>query len=733
MIYEWLYNNIDWEPGWGLNNGAFGTLLAGRGNAFDQSCLLITMLRAAGYTANYVLGKIQLNAAAAGAWFGTDPSFSNESYAFYNEIPVAYVLNSGTGQYDIQMSHVWVQCVIGATTYVFDPSYKTYARKSALANLGTILGYNASTFLSSAESGATIDPSGNFVQNMNDTNIRSNLATMAGNLATYIKTNMPTAGIDDILGGASIVPVTLPVLNTSLPYEVVGDTPTIWTGNVPLAYQTTFRFFWTEATIDQTFTSDQLAGARLTVFWSATTPTLYLNGTAVQVGTAVIYSTTYPNFQITHNAYTTFGENEGGYRYLNTGENALVGTVWCAQGRGPADYHAQQVSINSAAGGADASESVLGESLATLWATWLGENFAINDLIGRFNHSKYSIYHGMSMVAYTGDRPRIDIATMNGTGVGLDSAAPSNTNRGSSGASILTNCVERAMFQQICGIVPSVNASKIMQAANTAGHKIYKATTSDWSSTVSPALTANGYTSAQLTDIYNNYVNNGYQVELPDHPNEAIGDLTAYGFYAWNISNNGGPVGNIYTMKGGVGGGPSTPTQIKTGVENNQPNPVQIKPPSTVSNEPIDLFTGNYTYARQDISVGSQPFPYGLDFTRNYNSANQYVDGPLGRGWTHNYAITATVNSDAYAALGQQYALPAVASIVAIFVMQDLCTTTVLSDLPLDKHVVTYLASCWWVDQACQNTVVIKLPEGSQVFTKLPDGSYAPPLNNATN
>jgi hypothetical protein len=288
-IYEWVYNNIDWEPGWGLNNGPFGTLLAGRGNAFDQCSLLVELLTAAGYTANFVLGTIQLN----------------DNYCFQNEIPVAYVFNSGENAYDIQMSHVWVQCTIGGTVYLFDPSYKTYTRKAPVANLGTILGYNSSTFYSSAESGATIDPSGNFVQNMNDTNIRSNLATMATSLATWIETNNPTAQISDILGGPAIVPVTLPVLNTTLPYIVTSATQTVWSA-IPLAYKTTFELSWSDGGITQTFTADQIAGNRLTIFWSGSTPTLYLNGTSVQAGSAVDYTVTYPTFTITHNAYSNF-------------------------------------------------------------------------------------------------------------------------------------------------------------------------------------------------------------------------------------------------------------------------------------------------------------------------------------------------------------------------------------------------------------------------------------------
>jgi hypothetical protein len=565
-IYEWVYNNIDWEPGWGLNNGAFGTILAGRGNAFEQTCLLVTLLEAAGYTANYVLGTIQLNAAAAGAWFGTDPTSSNEDYCFYNEIPVQYVLNPVTGQYDLQLSHVWVQCVISGTTYLFDPSYKTYTRKTAVANLGTILGYNSSTFYSSAETGATIDPSGNFVKNMNDTNIRSNLATMAGNLATWIQANNPTAGISDILGGSSIVPVTLPVLNTTLPYIVSGATQTVWTGTsgIPLAYKTTLALAWTDADITQTFTTDQLAGGRLTIWWSGTTPTLYLNGTVVEAGSAVEYTETYPTVTITHNAYSTFDENNENYFYLITGELALIGSVYNNQGRGIVDYHQAQIAINTAAGNAAGSEPVLGETLALLWANYQSETSAIYDIADRFFHTKTTFYASYACVAWTGSTPRIDQRVGNATAVGLDSSAPSGTDRALGAVQgLLGNALERCIFEQVTGTIPSINSNEMLRVANNAGTVIYQGTSANWSGTVSPALTAAGYTTAQISEMYDDFVSNNYVIEVPDNPATVIGNVNGYGYNAWPTNNNGGPAGEIYLFSGGgFGGATQTPGQV---------------------------------------------------------------------------------------------------------------------------------------------------------------------------
>jgi RHS repeat-associated protein len=734
LIYEWVYNNIDWDPGWGIRTGALGCLLTGRGNAFDQSALLVTMLRTAGFTANYVLGQIQLNAAAAGAWFGTDPTFSDESYAFYSEIPVQYVLNPVTDDFDIQMGHVWVQCVISGTTYVFDPSYKTYARKTGVSNLGAIMEYDSAGFVSSAEVGSTYDPGGEFISNVNNTNIDVYMTAMASNLATWLKANNPTAGIDDLLGGQTIVPVTLPVLNISLPYEVSGDSTTIWTGDIPINYKVTFRFFWTDANIDQTFTSDQLTGARLTIRWNDITPTLYLNGAVVQVGSAVDFTETFPNFTVTHNAFTTFSEDETNFLILQTGAMGLVGTAFSGHGRGMLNYHQTQLDIATASGAALDSESVLGEAFATLWATYVAEFDSIYDLTGRINHFKLTLYHAASMIEYDSNSAlNLDIASYLGTPITLDSDGPDpDTDRGAQGPLMLGSAIERAIFQQITATIPSANTTSAFQANNAAGNKIYQATSANYTSDILPILTAGGYPTDTLTDLENNYINAGYMCEVTERGDTPYGSFTTNGWLYWTPTENNGCGAVVGGSGGGRGSIPQTPKQINDNAKKNQRNPISLLPPKTVSKEPIDMFTGDYTLTWDDISVGSRPFPYGLGFNRSYNSRNRMEDGVLGLGWTHNYNLSLAVNTDAFLALGEQCALHAVSTIATLYAMQDLSSTTDISQLPLDKHVITALVSCWWVDQVTQNTVVLTMPNGAKSYVRLPDGSYLTCLNDAS-
>ena len=72
LIFSFVHDSIEYELGYGVQKGALGTLLSGRGNAFDQSVLMVTLLRQAGYTASCVHGTITLNSQQVTNWLGID-------------------------------------------------------------------------------------------------------------------------------------------------------------------------------------------------------------------------------------------------------------------------------------------------------------------------------------------------------------------------------------------------------------------------------------------------------------------------------------------------------------------------------------------------------------------------------------------------------------------------------------------------------------------------------------
>jgi RHS repeat-associated protein len=860
LIFEYVYNNIEWQPGWGVMKGALGCLLDGSGNSFDQSMLLVALLRQAGFTASYVKGQIQLNETQFDDWFNTSHIFAAYYYAQYANIPGNFPVWDGV-QYNMVMGHVWVQVVISGTTYVLDPSYKTYTRKAPVVGLAGILGYNQATFLADAQSGATVDGSGNFVQNMNTKNINADLQTMTSNLVTYIKNNAVgsapagTATMDDVLGGQEIVPVTLPFAwSTTLAYEAPGDVPTVWAADVPLAYKTTLQVQYPLSgggwAIDQTFTSDQLGGTRLTLTFDAGLhPVLTLNGTVIATGSEAQGAGTYNSVLLTvnHNAYASpVYPLQWWQGSIYAGQYYLIANAWGMIGRGQANYHQRQL-LAAAADSTSTTERSIGETLSYIWFNLVGQSSRVAELVGRINSTNMNFFHQVGIVSYTHDVgtgmawPATDIGGVSGFSSTLNydftQLAITNTVVAMHGVAL-----EAATLEQFTGLTPSASTTTVIDKANrsavvtiggtvTAGNvltltvndaalsggtrsnsytviggdtlttiatalknainadinlaaigvtaistgpvilissksanmtsytsstsggatetiaiafsKIYRITPANWTTgaNISATLTANGFLAGDIAAI-GSYIGTGVDAVV-------VGDQPVYqldSWYGWgdwifpNYANNGGALGLINTTaKGGqkpqcsfgfidgvllLACG-SDGGEDGLGAEN--PNPGIDPNGQQTSAEPIGLFSGDYFYNRSDIAVGSQAFPYGLSFGRNYNSRNQYKKGVLGWGWSHNHDMTAKIGSDGFLAMGEQFAAQGAASIVELFVSVDLATD---STQPIVKLVTMSLADKWWIDQLVNNTVTLKVSTSSKVFLKQPDGTYTAPASS---
>src|SRR5882724_11815438 len=70
LIYEYVRNNIEIVPMFGLQKGALGALIDRSGTAFDQAQLMVELLRASGAQASYVAGTITLTGAQFAEWSG---------------------------------------------------------------------------------------------------------------------------------------------------------------------------------------------------------------------------------------------------------------------------------------------------------------------------------------------------------------------------------------------------------------------------------------------------------------------------------------------------------------------------------------------------------------------------------------------------------------------------------------------------------------------------------------
>lgn len=231
QIYNWVRNNIQWQPTWGAVQDADLTLSAQRGNAFDISSLLIALLRASNIPARYVLGTIDVPADKFRNWVGGFQDINAAvNYASAGGIPITS-LYAGGQITTIQMQHIWVEAAIdympshgainkSADTWVsMDASYKQYAYQKGLdpvAISGLNVGALAQQYTATAQVG-----SDGWVSNL-DPSILDNAQQSAENaLQAYLTKNMPNASVTDIIGGRKITLNAVSIFSASLPYSMI--------------------------------------------------------------------------------------------------------------------------------------------------------------------------------------------------------------------------------------------------------------------------------------------------------------------------------------------------------------------------------------------------------------------------------------------------------------------------------------------------------------------------------
>lgn len=176
---------------------------------------------------------------------------------------------------------------------------------------------------------------------------------------------------------------------------------------------------------------------------------------------------------------------------------------------------------------------------------------------------------------------------------------------------------------------------------------------------------------------------------------------------------------------GGLSGGFGTVEQpaldlVNQGQSTGQDPQAQVQNLGVNSDEPIDMIKGHYLYFRDDLTIGTGPFPQSLTLHPRLQLRSRLQPRPLGRGWTHNLAISATRNADGFQALGEDSGLDAAAALVELMVSLDLLADPAKR---LDRMVIATRGQAWFGDQMLNNSVIVTQGLNGEVFTRLPDGS----------
>lgn len=780
LIFEYVRNNIEYYPEWGIHKGALGALLDKQGTAFDQSALMIALLRQSGYSASYELGTLELTADQIGNWLGIDTSSSNPNSACAvtnllgaGQIPAIVIRSNtqvncpGAGQlYDIKLGHVWVsvQNVNGATVQ-YDPSLKPHTPIKKTINLPAAAGYDFSSYLGNALSGTAFGPLGG--EGFNRNGVRANLTTYASNLASYIRANKPDATIEDVIGGQVIVPYSSTNEDKSASHtnSLAGHSVQHTYNETDIAqYKPTLQISYDGIT--STFASDVLYGSQTTISYQSNadgtvTPILSSSGNVVAHGAPIKIAATsctaqnssncnpLISFTITHPAIvggscSTAGAgvsclNQTFQQALIPGANNtyLVVNGWGPAGRGMVDaFRDNLINGQGSTSPCDAAATncnpKAGASLAVLASTYMAQ-LAASDKIADALGQTHSINHHLIGIAGINSGPYIDLP-------GIKESVTSDTGDATKEAAVsYSKAMHYSIFEstaaeQVSG-KSAVSTVKLldMAIANNDGVLDINASNYQLFSTIT-TTSGDINTCFPLIGALGSSINTqNMRVILPGNCKISEGNWTGYGYLAITSSPDGLPtIASI--IKDGLHGGIVTELEGEPEYDQesevNTPNPVgtlrQAFGPT--ANDPIDLFKGNYLYDHDDITVGTGDFPNSLSFKRLYSSGQRTKQGALGQGWTHNYNITAKIGTDGFQGLGEDSALDAVSSIVETMVSLDLMSD---SSHPLAKIVVANLGHRWFGDQLLNNTVIVTQGLNSEVFTKLPDGTYNPPLGSS--
>lgn len=790
LIYEYVYNNIETLPQYGSLKGPLGALIDGKGTAFDQAELMVRLLRQAGFSAVFVVGQVNLNVSVLENWIGVDNSIGSVTVTMgTGGFPGTYTPSGGVVA-AVQIGWAWVLVNIGGTNYVFDPSSKFYNRSPGLtaSGMASAMGYSQSNFLANALAGSTTPTLASIV-GINRNNIRRDLAAFSSNLLQYIRANNFAASTADVIGGKAIKPLQVGTQQrqTSLPYQYgsastyselpsfVRTTLTLQLGTgegsnfAPLAF--------CSGVCSRTFNSSDIYGRRLVVSFDASAhPSLLLDGVTQLAATAAVPSDKLTvRTSIDHPYAQPFADvsNNDQIR-LTPAANLiyLIGTGWGPVSRGMIEKHRRLLQQNVAQDlGNPSAEPVWGESLAMLSYTWLAELAQQQAVVDQLAGTTTVYQHAAGVVGMrpvgSSTGPFVDLP-LNTFGitqrVGRPEPPPppapfSQTPIESAAyfaTTVFSSIAESGVLEQTQPGAVAVSTVKLIDAAVQSGVQIF-----DINNSATPGDTATYYQNAirpvlapqyftpdldRISSLVGTTDGQGQRVIAPANGKIQVDQYAGAGFF--QIAQNGQTIGSIIT--GGLSGGlPATPVTLAEVIRD---TPVTVLPTWTqtfeISNpslssmgnaggffgftpitlEPINLVTGDYLLNTTDLAVGSLDMPYGLSFQRYYDSGTRLQDGPLGFGWTHSFAITASVNSDAFEGMAINSPVSGAAAIAATFVTLGILNDGVTTNKPLDRMVIASVVQRWLMDQLKDNIVAVAQPGAIQHFVKLADGTYNPPL-----
>jgi RHS repeat-associated protein len=770
-IFNYVHDHIRYVHYFGSHKGAEITLLERSGNDFDQCALLVALLRAAGYSPTYQFGMVAFpytNAAHLDFQHWVGATMPNTNFGAVRTLASTingnagypYTTTLGGDTNDLLFHHVWVQLTNdgAGANYVLDPAFKTGIAINGV-NLDSAAQINTNTLVSDAGGTATTD----YVQNLSESSIRSDLSAYTANLRTYIQNNMPNASVQQIIGGQT----TIPSVGLSQPVAFTietgnGEWPVSQWQYIPTNLMAVFMVVIPGSpNVTNSFYVPGLQGARLSLACTssgqvqlskeddAPLASVQQTGSSPTFRPTLTFQHPFGTWAFTNsNGLVRSGRsdqtvNSGVYQKTNATYILLYGfdanAAWLTARQRQLDLYRQQ-------GYVDSSSQVTRETLNVMGLSWLTETELVDELLSSqsfvLNHCLHR-FGRMGLEAGAGYY--IDVAGQTAA------ITPFNTTNASGTFNLyqkfqtsgyLDSALEHGIIEQLQNTgLTAASTVKMLQLANSNSLKIYLATTNNWTSgaNVSGNISGYGSGSGSTFNAIAAAVQSGEYVLLPQSGAIQLagsGSWTGNGFVIYRKAPGGAESQGMEI--GGLYGGyvssssavPSAPTIAglnwsQTSFFN--PQSATLSVGKQYGADPVSLVDGSFQIMAEDLTLGSTE-PRGLNLRRFYSSARRNVNlAGMSPGWLHSYYCKATTDSGWQAGLEgattpQQMAPILVATRAALDIYN--------SSQPDPKGwMMTALIAKWGIDQLINNAVSVTLGNDTVQFVKQPDGTYTPQAN----
>ncbi|MEO0510797.1 MAG: RHS repeat-associated core domain-containing protein [Verrucomicrobiota bacterium] len=771
-VFNYVRNTIVHETYYGIRKGAVMTLLEGSGNDMDQCLLLAALLEAAGVPSSdiqYRRGRHRIAVVGNNgvnvydmlgldkdpfpgqtyqqAFGATRPSFwSNLSELQAKQIRYTFTFLSnarfmeGWARWNSSMQivwhRVWLRVTINGTAYELDPSFKNYETLNR-ADLLTAVGYNRSTLLSTAGGNTGTG----YVQNLSEANVSTFLANLSGDIVDELRTNYPNLSVAEIVSGRRIIPVEVPSLSDAYPLKQYYSNRFNETNITSTLddYKTTVRF--QSGAIDCTIPTADLEGRRISLDFSGSngmTANLRFDDDA-PIDTRTVSGSEF-DLTITVEHPGGLGNQIDDQSYKRG--NGIVHTI--LYGFSPSGRLLQKryevLNDYLESGLLDSSREVRSELLNIMGLNWLYQKQLAYEMLGFIDEVDVLTHHAFGRMSQEDESQGggffVDVSLSLSGHYPRDGQLDDSFDNVVQLAALYASAFEHGVIEQMQPGNSGVSTANILRGANADGERLYLADSSNWN-TVRNQI---NYTNAKETEFSNLINNSGARLFLPRNDDYSVGDWTGSGYIVRTATG----VGMIISgnLNGGYAVNPATvvSTSIYSSIYTNpaftygsssmptlKPLPTLPTLPRMYGSDPVDMATGAFIYANDDMATGIEAAPRGLNFTRHYTSNTRFQDDQnIGYGWTHPLHIRVTNRTAVEEVLGLGTTEHAAGFLTSALVASDLYRTTASAK----EWGVANLAVTWFTDLMTNSAVSITIGPDTFQFVRQPDGTFEPPAGS---